>query len=79
MKYLKKFNETDSWAGSLYAYNNPIAPKNGNDGFEYPYKKIFSFKCNNCDTEFESFGDEDVEINCVACDSTDVENILDGN
>ena len=80
MKYLKKFNETDSWAGSLYAYSNPVPPKRGNNGFEYyPYKKLFSFMCNNCNTEFDTFGDEDGEINCVACDSTDLENILGDN
>ena len=79
MKYLKSFTESDSWMGSLYAYNNPIPPKNGNDGFEYPYKKVFSFKCNNCNTEFDTFGSEDGEINCVACDSTDVEKYLGDN
>ena len=60
MKYLKRFNESDSWAGSLYAYHNPIPPSRGVDQVPIPNQEAHPYKCKDCDMEFYSL-DDDIE------------------
>lgn len=73
MKYLKYFNESDSWAGSLYAYNNPeIKPKQ--QTIEIPLFKTKPYKCLDCDATYhylESGG----EPICPLCKSKNSEEI----
>ena len=76
MKYLNRFNESDSWAGSLYAYHNPIPPSRGVDQFEAPSHKAHPYKCKDCDMEFYSL---DNDIVCLNCGSTDYEDLPYGN
>ena len=76
MKYLKRFNESDSWAGSLYAYHNPIPPSRGVDQFTIPSHESHPYKCKDCDMEFYSLDDD---IVCLNCGSTDYEDLSYGN
>ena len=75
MKYLKRFNESDAWAGSLYAYKRGINDKSNTIevGGALPTIKLFPFSCNDCETEFDSLNyDEDV---CRACGSKNIEEV----
>ena len=75
MKYLKKFNESDAWAGSLYAYKRGIddRPNTIEVGGVVKPIKLFPFSCNDCETEFDSLNyDEDV---CRACGSNNIEEV----
>jgi hypothetical protein len=76
MKYLKRFNESDSWAGSLYAYHNPIPPSRGLDQVPIPNQEAHPYKCKDCDMEFYSL---DGDIVCLNCGSTDYEDLTYGN
>ena len=64
MIYIKRFDESDSWAGSLYAYNNPIPPVIPKT-FQYPLKQTISYKCSACDIEFYIIEGDD--IICPTC------------
>lgn len=72
MKYLKRFNETDSWAGSLYAYSNPIPPKRGPDEFNYPLKQTYLYKCEECGVESYCFKEE---VICASCGSENLKEV----
>jgi hypothetical protein len=76
MKYLKRFNESDSWAGSLYAYNNPIPPSRGIDQVPIPNHEAHPYRCKDCDMKFYSLDDD---IVCLNCGSTDYEDLPYGN
>lgn len=62
MRYLKTYNlfESDSWAGSLYAYNKSIVY---NTTEEKP-RETFSFTCGDCGVEFSAFTPESICKNC---------------
>jgi hypothetical protein len=70
MKYLRKFSESDSWAGSIYAYSNSVPPPRGNDRFDLPTHQAHPYKCKDCDMEFYSLDDD---IVCLNCGSTNYE------
>ena len=62
MKYLKRFIESDAWAGSLYAYKRGIndKPNTIEVGGVVPAIKLFPLSCNDCGTDFDSLNyDED--------------------
>lgn len=67
MQHLKLFNESDSWAGSLYAYNTRMVPVESQVLIP---EKTFSYKCNDCDTEFYAFKTD--IIKCKRCQSENV-------
>lgn len=75
MKYLKKFNESDAWAGSLYAYKRGINDTSNNIevGGVVPAIKLFPFSCNDCETEFDSLNYDEDE--CKACGSNNIEEV----
>ena len=76
MKYIKKFNESDMWAGSSYAYMGGLndKPKNAGTGDNIlPKTKMFPFKCNDCGIEFDSLNYNEDE--CKACGSNNIEEI----
>jgi hypothetical protein len=75
MKYLKKFNESDAWAGSLYAYKRGIndKPNTIEVGGVVPGIKLFPFSCNDCGTDFDSLNYDEDE--CKACGSNNIEEI----
>lgn len=56
MKYIKKFNESDSWAGSLYAYGyldrTGFNQKINNQETILPLKSTVNYKCDICEVEF---------------------------
>lgn len=70
MKYLKKFNETDSWVGSLYAYKNPLVPSMKNLDFELPKKATKEHKCANCGIIYYTIDGD--EIKCNNCGSSEL-------
>ena len=72
MKYLKKFNESDSWAGSIYAYGNSVTPPKGDDQVTLPTHQAHPHKCKDCDMEFYSL---DGDIVCLNCGSTNYEDL----
>jgi hypothetical protein len=72
MKYLKKFNESDSWAGSIYAYGNSVTPPKGDDQVTLPTHQAHPHKCKDCDMEFYSLDDD---IVCLNCGSTNYEDL----
>lgn len=55
MKHLIKYKifESDSWAGSLYAYDKRIVPVETDSVIEP--RKTFSLTCSDCGTNFDSF------------------------
>lgn len=69
MKYIKRFNESDSWAGSLYAYGYPeptgFTQQHSPQETAYPLKPTTQYKCNKCDSEF--FIIEGDKIICPVC------------
>lgn len=69
MKYIKRFNESDSWTGSLYAYGYPEPPgftqANNPQETAYPLKSTTQYKCNKCDAEFYII--EGDKIICPVC------------
>lgn len=74
MKYLKYFNETDNWAGSLYAYVNPeIKPKQ--QTYEIPLHEAIPYKCLDCDVTYH-FLEVDGDPICPLCKSKNSEKIL---
>jgi hypothetical protein len=75
MKYLKRFNESDTWAGSLYAYKRGIndKPNTIEVGGVVPGIKLFPFSCNDCGTDFDSLNYDEDE--CKACGSNNIEEI----
>jgi hypothetical protein len=75
MKYLKRFNESDAWAGSLYAYKRGIndKPNTIEVGGVVPGIKLFPFSCNDCGTDFDSLNYDEDE--CKACGSNNIEEI----
>ena len=73
MKWIKKFDEADAWAGSAYAYVNPEV-RNGINKFNINRRKILSFVCDECGVNFESYS---IDSNrCPICDS-DIYSISD--
>jgi len=67
MKYIKRFNETDSWAGSAYAYGytEPTGfTQTSKPTTEFPLKQTYLFKCDKCKVEFYAFEDE---VICPIC------------
>ena len=72
MKYLKKFNESDSWVGSIYAYGNSIPPPKGDDQVTLPTHQAHPHKCKDCYMEFYSL---DGDIVCLNCGSTNYEDL----
>ena len=75
MKYLKKFNESDAWAGSLYAYKRGIndRPNTIEVGGVVKPINLFPFKCNDCESEFDSLNYDEDE--CKACGSNNIEEV----
>ena len=75
MKYLKRFIESDAWAGSLYAYKRGIndKPNTIEVGGVVPAIKLFPFSCNDCGTDFDSLNYDEDE--CKACGSNNIEQI----
>lgn len=75
MKYLKRFIESDAWAGSLYAYKRGINDTSNNIevGGVIPAIKLFPFSCNDCGTDFDSLNYDEDE--CKACGSNNIEQI----
>ena len=75
MKYLKRFIESDAWAGSLYAYKRGINDTSNNIevGGVVPAIKLFPFSCNDCGTDFDSLNYDEDE--CKACGSNNIEQI----
>ena len=75
MKYLKRFIESDAWAGSLYAYKRGIndKPNTIEVGGVVPAIKLFPFSCNDCETDFDSLNYDEDE--CKACGSNNIEQI----
>lgn len=73
MKYLKNFNEAEVWAGSNWAYHNPLVVK-GFDKVEGPSFTIWHWKCNECNTEFST--DFPDQKNCKLCKSFDIKPII---
>ncbi len=75
MKYLKRFIESDSWAGSLYAYKRGIndRPHNIEVNGVIPTAKLFPFGCNYCGTDFDSLNYDEDE--CKACGSNNIEQV----
>jgi hypothetical protein len=75
MKYLKRFIESDAWAGSLYAYKRGIndKPNTIEVGGVVPAIKLFPFSCNDCVTDFDSLNYDEDE--CKACGSNNIEQI----
>lgn len=63
MRYLKTYDifESDSWAGSLYAYDKSIVPVQSD--VMVP-RKTFALNCNDCGISFDSFTIEDICKNC---------------
>ena len=76
MKWLKRFNEAESWAGSLWANKNPLVTTYFNQ-IEVQPKKTYPYKCGNCDVEFFSFSSQ--ENKCEYCHSEDIYSISDSN
>jgi hypothetical protein len=76
MKWLKRFNESESWAGSVWANKNPLITTYVN-AIEVKRKSVYNWKCNSCDIEFESFSKE--ESTCQHCKSEDIYDISDSN
>ena len=62
MTHLKKFNEYDTWAGSLLAYTNPLV-KEYPTTYPIPTKKANPYTCIDCGMEYY-FIDEDGEPVC---------------
>jgi predicted Zn-ribbon and HTH transcriptional regulator len=73
MKYIKKFNESDAWAGSLYAYQRGINDKPSTMDVDIPKLIMYPFKCNDCGIEFESLNFNEDE--CRGCGSKNIEEI----
>ena len=67
MKFIKKFTESDSWAGSLLAYDRHLLPV---ENRVLPQKTTISYLCNNCGFNFLVYNNS-VE-NCLICDSSDI-------
>lgn len=59
--------ESDSWAGSLYAYDKFWKQSNRGETVELPSKQTTHYKCNDCGVEFRSFTGE-----CINCKSNNV-------
>jgi rRNA maturation endonuclease Nob1 len=73
MRHLKTYNlfESDSWAGSLYAYNSKIAPIEADPVIEP--RKTYTLSCEDCGVDFESFIIDGV---CKKCGSENVKSGL---
>jgi rRNA maturation endonuclease Nob1 len=69
MKYLRKFLESDSWAGSSLAYDNPLV-KTPWDKVEIKPKQSWSYQCDDCGIEFITFNNK--EGNCKLCGSENI-------
>lgn len=76
MKWLRRFNEGESWAGSVWAKKNPLVT-NYSNSIEVKRKPIFNWKCQNCDVEFQSFSKE--ELTCQHCKSENIQSIPSSN
>lgn len=82
MGKIKKFNEwltaygdehQVSWAGSLYAFQNPeVKPQQST--VDIDLKQSYPHRCLNCNIEY-FFIEEDGEPTCPNCDSTEQESI----
>ena len=78
MRYIKKFNESDMWAGSSLAYNTiqrrererTIQPR---DSENLPVLVKYPYKCNDCGVEFDSFDPN--QDWCKGCESSNIEKI----
>lgn len=68
MKYLFKFLESDSWAGSIYAYDKKAVAQTSEI---FPPKMKWSFKCGDCNNDFFTYNQS--ETNCPICDSEYIE------
>lgn len=51
--YMGSISESDSWAGSLYAYDKRVVPVE-TDSVIVP-RKMYSLNCNDCGVVFDSF------------------------
>lgn len=61
--------ESDSWAGSLYAYDRYWKKSNTpTEIVELPTRKVSHYRCNDCGVDFDSFIKE-----CTNCKSDNVE------
>lgn len=75
MKYLRKFNEIGpygdefqhSWAGSIYAFNNPEIPRDPKTE-PIPLKQAHPYLCLDCNSEY-FFMSVDGEPTCPLCKS----------
>lgn len=76
MKWLKRFNEAESWAGSIWAYKNPLVTTYVNS-IEIKRKPVYNWKCDNCDVEFQSFSKE--ELHCHHCKTENIYAISDSS
>lgn len=66
-----EIEESDSWAGSLYAYDTKgFGTSKSYVIEELPVKKTTHYKCNNCGIKFHSFIEE-----CKKCGSEDIEKL----
>ncbi len=68
MKHLFKFLESDTWAGSSYAYDKKIVSQISEI---FPPKVKWFWKCCDCNNEFFTYNK--VESNCPICDSEYIE------
>ena len=66
----RDIDESDSWAGSLYAYDKFWKKSNRGEIVELPTKQTTHYKCNDCGIEFRSFTGE-----CVNCKSDNVDEL----
>jgi hypothetical protein len=85
MKYLKRFNESDSWAGSIYAYGdtpktisdmNPFTQERKPTDLVLPKRKTYPYKCLECEVESYCFKDE---VICASCGSENLEELPNFN
>jgi predicted Zn-ribbon and HTH transcriptional regulator len=70
MKYIKRFNESEIWNGSVHHYNK----KSAVIGNIFDEVIMLSFKCNSCFFEFTSKNAE--QSTCSICDSDNIEKII---
>ena len=67
---MKNLKESDSWAGSNYAYNQTIVPRNTEI---FKVNDPISYKCDSCEFEFFTYTkDQDY---CTLCGSEDIKQI----
>jgi len=73
MKHIKRFNETDNWVGSLYAYDRSIPGKHDEPHEEEIFKMepTTHYHCNDC-----KIGFYDYKPICKFCGSENVEKII---